>query len=165
LDADQDTGETIPLDRANRQRILGTNVDLGAFEGGYTTFARTHPGLDPDTDDNSNGLSNYTDYALGNDPLAPAGPIKPFHLNLENEFPIIELTIRGNGIDTTTTLEATQNLNNWYPASSNDADLIGSSWPSGDSTVRVLHYELFRRGYSSQKFFRLRIDPPAQVLP
>lgn len=58
------------LDRAGKPRIQGTTIDLGAFEAGYVTFSFLHPSLAKTGDENQNGLSNFVEYALGNDPSA-----------------------------------------------------------------------------------------------
>lgn len=63
-----------PLDLAGNPRIQNTTINLGAYEGAFTTFA--HEGFsNPDADDNNNGQSNYLDYALGADPTLPHDPI------------------------------------------------------------------------------------------
>ena len=64
------------LDLAGNNRIQGNTIDLGALEGAITlvNFAILFPSLDPTADDNNNGLSNYTDYAMGGDPTAPHNP-------------------------------------------------------------------------------------------
>lgn len=160
VDGDLNTTETIPFDHDQRDRILGTHVDMGAFEGGYTTFERTYPGLAPNADSNNNDLSNFFDYTLANDPLAPAGPIKPFRINREGEYPIIELSVRGDALEGSHALEVTSNFERWNPVTDLHATLIGSSWPNGDATLRVFNYELFRNGRVTPSFFRLRIDPP-----
>lgn len=60
---------TTSHDLAYQTRFNGI-IDLGAYEGSYTTFANDFSGLNPEDDANGNGLSNYTDYAMGADPTA-----------------------------------------------------------------------------------------------
>ncbi|MGJ8696457.1 MAG: hypothetical protein ACSHYF_09070 [Verrucomicrobiaceae bacterium] len=57
-----------PGDLADQARIVGT-VDLGAFEGYYTTFELSGFS-DPNGDDNGNGISNFAEYVRGGDPAA-----------------------------------------------------------------------------------------------
>lgn len=57
-------------DLASRPRIQDGQIDLGAYEGAIATFALLHPTLDPQADDNGNGMSNYGDYAAGHHPSA-----------------------------------------------------------------------------------------------
>ncbi|NBB80312.1 MAG: hypothetical protein GVY36_12860, partial [Verrucomicrobia bacterium] len=61
-------------DLAGKARVFGGSIDLGAYEGGYTSFAGLYPGLDPLGDANNNGISNFLDYAAGADPSLAAGP-------------------------------------------------------------------------------------------
>ena len=63
-------------DLAGNPRIQNGTIDLGAFEGPVTgaIFSSLYPGLSPDGDANGNGLTNFTDYALGADPTAPDDP-------------------------------------------------------------------------------------------
>lgn len=60
-------------DLSNQTRFIGI-IDMGAYEGSYTTFANEFSSLNPDEDANENGLSNFLDYALGVDPTAPHDP-------------------------------------------------------------------------------------------
>ncbi|WP_193210713.1 right-handed parallel beta-helix repeat-containing protein [Luteolibacter marinus] len=56
-------------------RIEGGTIDLGAHEGNVpTTFDLMYPALDPDEDDNGNGISNRVDYSVGANPTAPHDP-------------------------------------------------------------------------------------------
>lgn len=57
-------------DLAGKTRFLDGIIDMGAYEGGYTTFANDFSDLNPEDDANGNGLSNYADYAMGADPTA-----------------------------------------------------------------------------------------------
>ena len=70
------SANTTSTDLAGAPRFDGT-LDLGALEGNVdATFALLHPTLDPNADDNLNGISNYGDYAAGGDPNMPAAIVE-----------------------------------------------------------------------------------------
>ena len=56
------------LDAAGSPRIQDTIVDLGAYEGGFTSFALLYPTLAPGGDENHNGIQNLEEYGMGYDP-------------------------------------------------------------------------------------------------
>jgi len=142
LDGDLDTAEPLPLDLAGAPRIFGAAVDVGAFEGGYTTFALTHPGLDPGLDANNNGLTNFDEYALGRDPGSLNVPTGPLEIWLEDGRPNIRLTTRGNGADASATLLTSIDLETWFPTLSDYPEFVGTTWPFGDLTRRQTTYRL-----------------------
>lgn len=74
LDVGHNNANPEASDLAGKARVFGGIIDLGAYEGGYTSFASLHPGLDPLGDANNNGINNFLDYAAGADPTATAGP-------------------------------------------------------------------------------------------
>ena len=61
LNAGIDGFNTTSLDIAGRQRKVGV-IDLGAYEGGYVTFALVSGGGDPLADLDGNGRSDFDDY-------------------------------------------------------------------------------------------------------
>jgi hypothetical protein len=73
LDVGDNTFNAQALDLAGGPRIVDSVIDLGAYEGAYHLFDTLYPGLDPLADSNGNGLSNFVDYAIGNDPNTPGG--------------------------------------------------------------------------------------------
>jgi hypothetical protein len=73
LNEGDDNENTTTTDLAGNPRKVGT-IDLGAYEGAFVTFALLNPGLDPNEDDNGNGISNFGDYAAGGNPTAPDDP-------------------------------------------------------------------------------------------
>jgi len=157
VDDDMDRTETLPLDRAGLPRVFGASVDMGAFEGGYTSFALSHPGLDPDLDDNNNGLSNFEDYTFGRDPQSMAGSSGPLEIWLESGKPRLRYTVRGNGTDTSVSLRRSFNLQLWLPVDPSYPQFIGTSWPNGDLTVQQNTYIVpFPQG--DTHFWRLLVD-------
>ncbi len=59
------------FDLAMNRRIHKDTIDLGAYEKNLNTFEFNFLGLDPDGDENRNGITNYIDYANGADPTRP----------------------------------------------------------------------------------------------
>ncbi|RYD47785.1 MAG: right-handed parallel beta-helix repeat-containing protein, partial [Verrucomicrobiaceae bacterium] len=87
------------LDLAFRDRLQGAAVDLGAFEGPYVTFGLLYPSLTPGGDANGNGLSNFFEYSLGKDPLAPGSTIPQPLITSSNGSKSLSSVVRTNGVD------------------------------------------------------------------
>ncbi|HAV63190.1 MAG TPA: hypothetical protein DCY13_12590 [Verrucomicrobiales bacterium] len=158
LDNDLDTTEPMPVDLTGAPRVIGGTVDMGAYEGGYTTFAATHPGLDPDLDDNNNGFTNFEDYTLGNDPESLTAPVDSLELNLEGGLPVVRHTIRGNGADTVPVrVFMSSNLTFWFPFNSTEPVDVETVWPAGDLSLRqiIYRYRFFNRELT---FYKLGFD-------
>lgn len=159
VDNDMDTAETLPIDLGGLPRVFGSSVDMGAFEGGYTSFALAHPGLDPNVDDNNNGLTNFEDYTFGRDPLSMAGSTGPLEIWLEGGKPRLRYTIRGNGTDTSVSMRRSFNLQLWLPVDSGYPQFIGTSWPNGDLTVQQNTY-LIPYYQGDTHFWMLEVNSP-----
>lgn len=98
------------LDRAGRSRIQNTTIDLGAFEGGYVTFAFLHPSLTPTGDANGNGLSNFLEYATGIDPTAPDDSSVRPQISTSGGFRFLTSSQRSNAADTNAVWQTSTNL-------------------------------------------------------
>ena len=86
-DPDGDDGAMLSIadlsvDLSGRVRVYNDTVDLGAHEGGYSSFATDFPSVsdDPNGDANGNGVSNFEDYAVGGDPTDPTVGANPTQL-------------------------------------------------------------------------------------
>ena len=116
LDADGQTTEPLPVDFSGRTRVLNGTVDIGAFEGGFATFARLHPGLASEADANGNGFSNIGEYAFVTDPTAPGNlPNRP-RISRTNDTLVLEYTQRANAADLEFALVRSPDLLNWTAA-------------------------------------------------
>ncbi len=98
------------LDRAGRTRIQNATIDLGAFEGGYVTFAFLHPSLTPTGDANGNGLSNFLEYATGIDPTAPDNSSVQPQISTRGGFRFLTSSQRSNAADTTAVWQTSTTL-------------------------------------------------------
>lgn len=107
-----DNTQVAPLatDLAGKQRIQAGTVDLGAFEGGYETFAHLYPGLSPSGDDNNNGSSNLLEYSLGIDPVASNGPLPLPSMSRDETSLLLTLTQRNNAADLSHSWQTTPSL-------------------------------------------------------
>ncbi len=103
------------LDRAGKTRIQNTTIDLGAYEGGYVTFAFLHPALTPTGDANGNGLSNFLEYATGIDPTTPDDSSVRPQLSTSGGFHFLTSSQRSNAADTTAIWQTSTTLasNSW----------------------------------------------------
>jgi predicted outer membrane repeat protein len=101
---------TITYDLAENARFVGI-IDLGAYEGAYTTFATRYPGLNSEEDDNGNGRSNYADYALGLDPTVSSGSSGVTTLVGD----LLTFSIRAYALDVISTYKKSIDLITWYP--------------------------------------------------
>jgi hypothetical protein len=70
LDLGDTAANSTVYDLAGNARAQGFSIDLGPYEGALMTLATAYAGLDPNLDANSNGHSNFEDYAAGFDPTA-----------------------------------------------------------------------------------------------
>ena len=98
------------LDRAGKNRVQDTTIDLGAYEGGYVTFALLHPSLDPNDDSNGNGISNFAEYATGTDPSGPDNPASRPMISRSEDFNYLTTSRRSNAIDLIFTWETSTSL-------------------------------------------------------
>ncbi len=120
-------------------RIAGTAIDLGAYEFGSSplvTFTKLYPTLSPDDDENGNGLSNYLDYALGNDPTAS--------FDISGQVRLVEgfllLPSRYGAVDAFATWEKSTTLQagSWDEMVEGVDYAVTSTSTSGDQTVTEL---------------------------
>lgn len=104
---------TSGTDLAGRPRTGGSAVDAGAYEGGYVTFSHLFPTLDPDADDNANGLANFIDYVSGADPRAAADPaLRPFLEASGGEWHY-HFTLRDGAADAGYDVQRSADLDSW----------------------------------------------------
>jgi parallel beta-helix repeat protein len=115
FDAGSNVSNSSLLDRAGKPRVQNTTIDIGAFEGGYVTFAYLHPSLGPNGDSNGNGLSNFLEYATGIDPTAPDDPTARPLLSRTGGFFLLTSSQRSNAADTSTVWQSSTTLtsNSW----------------------------------------------------
>ncbi|MEM9079766.1 MAG: right-handed parallel beta-helix repeat-containing protein [Verrucomicrobiota bacterium] len=141
-----------PLDLAGNPRIQNTIIDLGAYEGAFTTFA--HEGFtNPTADDNLNGLSNYVDYALGADPTAPNEPsVRPNIIGDQLTF-----SFRNNATDVFVEFQKSDTLlpNDWDPMLLGTDYTLSSETINGTTTTQTLNLltsdaKLFFREFFSE---------------
>jgi hypothetical protein len=100
------------LDRAGKTRVQDTTIDLGAFEGGYVTFALLHRVLDPTEDSNGNGISNFIEYASGTDPSGPDNPTARPMISRDGDFNFLTISQRSNSADVIFSWETSTSLEN-----------------------------------------------------
>jgi len=145
---------TDSTDLASRPRIQGGTVDLGAFEGAYVSFALLHPAMDPDADANSNGLSNFAEYALGRDPTAGAStPGLPLIASSAASL-FLTLSARNNAADVVIRWRTSTDLTTWSDMLENTNYLIEStSTPSSGRTEYLLKL------IGPTRFYRQQISP------
>ncbi|BCX49252.1 bacteriocin [Haloferula helveola] len=114
LEAGLNTANEEPLDILGNPRIQDTTIDLGAYEGNVdATFALLFPTLDPNDDDNGNGVSNYGDYAAGGNPTGPDDPsLRPKLVGDQLTF-----SFRNNAVDVAVEFQKSTTLlaGSWMP--------------------------------------------------
>jgi hypothetical protein len=157
IDAGENSPASTALDLAGHSRIQGEIPDLGAYEGGYVSFAYLHPTLDPTGDNNGNGMSNAFEYALGVDPDAPWDPAAlPFVSKDANRL-LLTSTQRTNGIDITPLWLTSASLSpaSWIPMIENVHFVRESNTtlaPGRDKVVFLLPeaetHRFYRQGFS-----------------
>lgn len=81
INVGDNTANSETTDLAGNTRIQNITIDLGAYEFIFVTFAGLYPTLDPNGDENNNGVSNYGDYAAGGDPTTPDDPSLQLQIN------------------------------------------------------------------------------------
>jgi hypothetical protein len=137
-------------DLARRPRIQATTVDLGAFEGAYVSFALLHPGMDPNGDQNGNGLNNLAEYAMGRDPAAPhTHPGLPGITRNGNSW-TLALSERTNAADIVTTWCSSPDCATWTPLRPTTDFLIISSTQTGTRNDFLLDLD----GAQPRRFFK-----------
>lgn len=113
IDEGDDTANGEATDLAGDLRIQNGTIDLGAYEGSFSaplvTFAGLHPALDPDDDENQNGISNYADYAAGGDPTAPDDP----SLRPQIHGRQVTFSYRNNAADVFAQFKKSDDLQTW----------------------------------------------------
>ena len=106
-------------DLARNPRVDGTSVDLGAYEGGFDTFAARYPHLAPEVDSNQDGAANVLPYLYGLDPEgAPTWDSKP-RLVREDDRLYLEFVVRVTAGDYRLAMESSEGLPDWLPLPEN----------------------------------------------
>lgn len=153
LDAGNNALNSKVQDRAGRVRVQNGTIDLGAFESGYVTFPFLHPALLPTGDENHNGVSNFTEYALGRDPGALGFPATLPSVSQSGGFTYLKLTQRSNAADLTTSWQTSTDLTapSWQPMK------LGVDYSNPVSSAPNTYQEeliLKLSGTSAAKFYR-----------
>lgn len=163
-----DAGEPGPSSIANptgkdldgNSRSLGDSTDLGCFEGNVgSTFAVLFPDLDPATDANGNGNSNYMDYALGADPRAEDDrSLLPriygnFHPSADSALLTVTFHFRAQAADVFPIWYQSTDLENWKPMVSGE-DYFEESFIYSTGIHGVAALELWADDPTGQLFFR-----------
>jgi hypothetical protein len=108
-DAGSNSSVTTSWDLAGKVRVQGGVVDLGAYEGGYVSFAKLHPALLAGGDANGNGYTNFFEYSLGLDPGGTAG-IHDSFITKVGDFHLLTTVGRVNGVDIISEWETSTSL-------------------------------------------------------
>jgi hypothetical protein len=116
LDAGNNLADPGSLDAAGASRIQNSTVDLGAYEGGFTTFAALHPSLDPAGDGNHNGISNLQEYGMGFDPAAAADPTAQPALSMDGADLLLTVNQRPNTLELSPLTQTSTTLDNSWSA-------------------------------------------------
>jgi predicted outer membrane repeat protein len=145
INTGDNTANLTTTDLAGNSRKHDT-IDLGAYEQQGVTFSLLHPGLDPDGDENGNGLSNFLDYASGQHPEATG------------LLPIVEITAttltlrtRVDGSSTFPFAEYSDDLDNWFTLVEGVHYQVVGNTVNGP--MRTLTLE-FLPGQPAKRFFR-----------
>lgn len=129
-------GNTALTDLNGNTRVSGNVIDRGAMESIYTTFSGEHPALSQTGDANNNGLTNFTDYALGGDPGAPNDPsLQPTLIGNQLTF-----SFRNNAADVFTEFQKSDTLlpGSWQEMIEATDYTINTSTIVGDRTIETL---------------------------
>ncbi len=112
LNSGNNEANTTPLERAGKTRIQDTTIDLGAFEGGYVTFKSLHPSLNPSSDTNDNGVTDFVEYASGLNPTAPDNSTPQTVIARAGNSNFLTNDQRSNAADVTFSWETSTSLEN-----------------------------------------------------
>ena len=141
--------------------IVSTNPDYTfvieedmAITGNFlelTDFTSDHPNLDSDGDANVNGISNYLDYASGQNPEDPA--VLPIM-----EFSAGALTMRQriNGSDAIPAPQYSDNLGDWFSLEEGTHYDFSTETVTGEMRTVVIY---LKEGQSAKRFFRQSFGP------
>lgn len=100
-----------PTDLAGNARIQNTVIDLGPYEYNFdTTFETRYPALQPEDDENGNGLSNFLEYALGLDPTVD-NTLTDYNQVISGTQ--LSYRVRAVGNDVSVDFEKSSDLSNW----------------------------------------------------
>lgn len=122
------------LDYSGRPRLKGASVDMGACEGGFVSFSSLYPLLDPAADENSNGVPNFQEYAMGFDPSAETKQGLYAGIIQEDSNSLLTISQRSNAFDISPTIQTSTVLDgSWSELMQNVHYTLMSSLPaSGD---------------------------------
>ena len=157
LDAGDNSVNAGALDLAGNDRIQNGIIDLGALEGAFVTFS--HLGYsNPTADDNNNGLSNFTDYALGGDPTAP----NDASLQPELIGNLLAFSVRNNAADVDPLFKVSTTLlsDDWEDLILGTDYTLSNEMINGSQVVQTL--ELSEALLNNDRlFFRQEFSEPA----
>ncbi|MEM1082898.1 MAG: hypothetical protein AAGI48_02160 [Verrucomicrobiota bacterium] len=124
---------------------------------GTTSFASEFPGLLPNDDDNTNGRTNFLDYALADSPTG-SGPFVTSP-GIDGELQL-SLSQRNNATDLVSFWEKRADLGSgdWLPMEQGVDYLLDQQIRAGDQDTFILDL-LIDPGSDPIQFFRQRVEP------
>lgn len=146
----------VTTDFLNQPRIVGEGLDIGAIEGAqFANFELLNPGLEPEGDENLNGLTNFFDYASGGDPRSRHDP-SLLPLLQGNQLTV---SLRNNSDDLSPVYQTSTDLSAWTDLVK-DVDYTFSLPVIREGGRDLFTLELLDVPEDSRRFFRqiLRSD-------
>jgi hypothetical protein len=139
LDVGNNLANPGSLDLASALRVQNTTVDLGAYEGGFVTYAALYPTLNPTSDENHNGIPNLQEYAMGFDPSAASNPSAPPAFSMDGADHLLTVNQRSNALDLSTLVQTSTTLDNsWSTLIENVHFTLLTSTPVGTSRNQLV---------------------------
>jgi hypothetical protein len=123
---------------------------------GTTTFASEHPGLNPEDDDNHNGITNYAEYAQGFDPTAINSP--PPGMTVDDDLKL-RFSLRSGASDVFASWQSSTSLEtgSWAPMIQG-ADYHIDSIPDGGHQQEFTLELLDAPPADPRRFYRIELD-------
>lgn len=139
LDVGNNLANPGSLDVANALRIQNSTVDLGAYEGGFATYAALYPSLDPASDENHNGIPNLQEYAMGFDPSAAPDPAAQAALSMDGVDTLLTVNQRSNARDLSSFVQTSTTLvSSWSAMIDSVHYTVVTSTPVNASRTRLV---------------------------
>ncbi|MES2439847.1 MAG: right-handed parallel beta-helix repeat-containing protein [Verrucomicrobiota bacterium] len=140
------------LDVAGASRIQGPTIDLGAYEGGFATFALFYPTTSPAEDDNFNGISNLQEYGMGFNPSsAPISQATPA-MSYDDNGLLLTAYQRTNSLDLSPRLQTSTSIDgDWTDVIENLHYTTASASATNPDQIQIV-YRLITP--SPRRFYR-----------